>query len=124
VTSSIYTVPVTPVGSIASGNNLFTFDITITSQMVSPGGAAILRLFFAFTFNTDPGTIQVFNNGNFKGNFINPDNSVGIIDDGMYKFDVDVVAGDNINLQLLIGTGGNDVTATNFIRAQLIQFGA
>ena len=62
-------------------------------------------------------------NASLKGN-LNADNSNNVVDNGYYRFDIDIEAGDNINLQLLTGTGGNNVTAINFIRAHLIQFGA
>ena len=122
MTSSIYSLPVTPESpSITSGNNLLTSDIEITPDMVKPGGGGILRLYFAFTFDTSPGTIQVFNNNSLTGD-LNAD-TFDIVDNGSYKFDIDVESGDNINLQLLTGTGGDIVTAINFIRAQLIQSG-
>ena len=89
--------------------------------MVKPGGGGILRLYFAFTFDSAPGTIQVFNNNSLTGN-LNAD-TFDIVDNGSYKFDIDVESGDNINLQLLATTGGDIVTAINFIRAQLIQSG-
>jgi len=96
-----------------------TSDIAITSDMVKPGGGGILRLYFAFTFGSTPATIGVFNNSNLKGNF-NADNSSELVDDGYYRFDIDVEAGDNINLQSSTDT----ITAINFIRAHLVQFGA
>ena len=108
---------------IAAGNDLLTSDIEITNDIVSPGGGGILRLYFAFTFTTSPGTIGVFNNSSLKGN-LNADNSSEVLNDGYYRFDVDVEGGDNINLQLLSGTGGENVTAINLIRAHLVQFGA
>ena len=124
MTSSIYPLSATAVGTpIAASNDLLTSDIEITNDMVSPGGGGILRLYFAFTFTTSPGTIGVFNNSSLKGN-LNADNSSEVLDDGYYRFDVDVEGGDNINLQLLAGTGGGNVTAINFIRAHLVQFGA
>ena len=124
MTSSIYRIVVTPVGTpIAAGNDLLTSDITIPASFVSPGGGGILRLYFSLTFTTTPGTIQIFNNASFKGN-VNAYNSSNVVDDGYYRFDIDVESGDNINLQLLTGTGGGNVTAINFIRAHLVQFGA
>jgi len=104
-------------------NNLLDPDIAITSDMVKPGGGGILRLYFAFTFTTTPGTIQIFNNSTLKGN-LNADNNSEVTDNSYYRFDIDVQAGDNINLRLLTGTGGSNVTAINFIRAHLVQFGA
>ena len=122
--SSIYPLLVTPVGTpVAHSVDLFTSDIEITPAMVKPGGGGILRLYFAFTFTTTPGTIGVFNNSILKGN-LNADNSAQVIDNGFYRFDLDVEAGDNINLRLLTGSGGDNVTAINFVRAHLVQFGA
>ena len=125
MTSSIYVLAVSPKTSfpIAVDTDLLTTDIEITSTMVSPGRGGILRLYFAFTFTTSPGTIGVFNNSSSKGN-LNADNDSQVIDDGYYRFDIDVEAGDKINFQLLSGTGGGGVTAINFIRSHLIQFGA
>ena len=124
MTSSIYPLPTTPVGTpVAATIDLLTSDIAITSDMVKPGGGAILRLSFAFVFTTGPGTIQVFNNGSLKGN-LNADNGADIADNGYYRFDIEVESGDNINLQLLTATGGGNITAINFIRAHLVQFGA
>lgn len=124
MTSSIYPIPTFPeTPSIVAGNNLLTSDIAITSDMVKPGGGAILRLTFAFAFTTSPGTIQVFNNSVLKGN-LNADNNSELVDNGYYRFDIEVESADNINLQLLTGTGGGNVTAINFIRAHLVQFGA
>lgn len=124
MTSSIYDFTVTPVGTpVDSAVDLLTSDIEITSEMVSPGGGGVLRLYFAMTFDTSPGTIGVFNNSVFKGN-LNADNNSEVITDGYYRFDLDVEADDNINLQLESGTGGDSVTTIHFIRAHLVQFGA
>lgn len=110
-------------GVVAITTDILNTDIEITPNMVKPGGGGILRLYFAFVFTTTPGTIQVFNNSALKGN-LNADNDSQVVDNGYYRFDIDVESGDNINLQLLIGTGGSSVTAINFIRAHLVQFGA
>ena len=124
MTSSIYNFTVTPVGTpVSDTTDLLDSDIEITSDMVSPGGGGILRMYFAFTFTTTPGTIGVFNNSTFKGN-LNADNSSEVVTDGYYRFDIDVESGDSINLQLLSGTGGDSITAIHFIRAHLVQFGA
>jgi len=108
---------------IPATSNILTSDITIPASFVSPGGGGILRLYFSFAFTTSPATIQIFNNDTLKGN-LNADNSENVIDNGYYRFDIDVESGDNINLQLLIGTGGGNVTTVNFIRGHLVQFGA
>jgi len=124
MTSSIYPLAVisaTP--PVSASTNLLTSDIEITNDMVEPGGGGILRLYFSLVFTTTPGTIQVFNNSVLKGN-LNADNSSQVIDNGYYRFDIDVEEGDKINLQLLSGTGGDNVTAIHFVRAHLIQFGA
>ena len=95
--------------------NIFASDLEITSDDLRPGGGGILRLYFSFAGTT---TAKVFNNGNFKG-FLNADNSNTIADNGYYRFDIDVEGGDLINLQL-----GAAVTAVNFLRLHLVNFGA
>lgn len=95
--------------------NVFASDLEITSDDLRPGGGGILRLYFSFAGTT---TVKVFNNGNFKG-FLNADNSNTIADNGYYRFDIDVEGGDLINLQL-----GAAVTAVNFLRLHLVNFGA
>ncbi len=95
--------------------NIFVEDLVITSDDLRPGGGGILRLYFSFAGTT---TAKVFNNGSFKG-FLNADNSNTIADDGYYRFDIDVEGGDGINIQL-----GAAVTAVNFLRLHLVNFGA
>ena len=95
--------------------NIFVEDVAITSDDLRPGGGGILRLYFSFAGTT---TAKIFNNGNFKG-FLNADNSNTIADDGYYRFDIDVEGGDGINIQL-----GAAVTAVNFLRLHLVNFGA
>lgn len=95
--------------------NIFVNDVEITRDDLRPGGGGILRLYFSFAGTT---TAKVFNNGAFKG-FLNADNSNTIADDGYYRFDIDVEGGDGINIQL-----GAAVTAVNFLRLHLINFGA
>lgn len=116
----VFAIRTTP---IPATSNILTSDITIPPSFVSPGGGGILRLYFSLTFTTTPGTIQIFNNAVLKGN-LNADNDSQIVENGYYRFDIDVESGDNINLQLLTGTGGGNVTAINFIRGHLVQFGA
>lgn len=118
LTSSIYPLTValnTP--TITAANDILSSDISITSDMVKPGGGGILRLAFAFTFAVTPATVSVFN-GTLKGN-LNADNSAQVITDGYYRFDIDVESGDTINLQ-----ADQDITAIRFLRAHLVQFGA
>ena len=95
--------------------NIFVEDLIITSDDLRPGGGGILRLYFSFAGTT---TAKVFNNGSFKG-FLNADNSNTIADDGYYRFDIDVEGGDGINIPL-----GAAVTAVNFLRLHLVNFGA
>jgi len=95
--------------------NIFVNDLEITSDDLRPGGGGILRLYFSFAGTT---TARIFNNGNFKG-FLNADNSNTIADNGYYRFDIDVEGGDGINIQL-----GAAVTAVNFLRLHLVNFGA
>lgn len=95
--------------------NVFVNDVEFTGDDFRPGGGGILRIYFSFDAAT---TAKVFNNGNFKG-FLNADNSNTIAQDGYYRFDIDVEGGDGINLQL-----GAAVTAVNFLRLHLVNFGA
>lgn len=119
MTSSIYPLTVatnTPV--IAADSDILSSDIAISADMVKPGGGGILRLAFAFTFGVSPAILHVFNNSSLKGD-LNADNSSNVVDDGYYRFDIDVESGDNINLQC-----SQTVTAIRFLRAHLVQFGA
>jgi len=118
LTSSIYPLSAVAVGgTITALNDILTTDIAITSEMVSPGGGGILRLYFSFDLVVSPTTIRVVNNGVFKG-LLNADNGNDVTDVGYYRFDLDVEAGDNINLE------ATQDLAVLFIRAHLIQFGA
>lgn len=120
MTSSIYPLPVTgTAGTIPINNDIFVSDVAITSDMVKPGGGGILRLSFSLVITTSPAVIRVFNNGNLKGS-LNADNSENLITNGFYRFDIDVEAGDNINMQ----SPSSEITAINFVRAHLVQFGA
>ncbi len=118
MTSSIYPITVsinTP--TITNGTDILSSDITITREIVKPGGGGILRLYFSFTHVVDA-IISVFNNSTLKGN-LNADNSALTISNGYYRFDIDVEQDDNINLQ-----SSEDITAVNFVRAHIVQFGA
>ncbi len=118
MTSSIYPITVnvnTP--TIGNGTDILSSDITITREMVKPGGGGILRLYFSFV-HAAVATTSVFNNNVLKGN-LNADNNAETISNGYYRFDIDVEADDNINLQ-----STQDITAVNFVRAHLVQFGA
>lgn len=119
MTSSIYPIALavnTP--TITANTDIFSADITITADQVKPGGGGILRLAFSFTFGVTPATVSVRNGGALKGN-LNADNSANVITDGFYRFDIDVEAGDTINLRAT-----ESITAINFVRAHLVQFGA
>lgn len=117
MTSSIYPRPVAAV-PVAASTDIFTSDITITSDMVSPGGGGTLRLLFSFVFGASPAIISVFNNSILKGQ-LNANDTFNILDNGYYRFDIDVEAGDIINIQ-----ASESVTTVNFVRAHLVQFGA
>lgn len=117
MTSSIYPIPVTGT-TVGAGVDILTSDITITTDQVKPGGGGILRLSFSFEFGATPATVSVRNGGVLKGN-LNADNSAEVITDGLYRFDIDVEAGDTINMQ-----ASESITTINFIRAHLVQFGA
>lgn len=121
MTSSIYAIyDTTPAATtIPINTDIFATDITITSDTVSPGGGGILRLYFSFTM-AGTGHIRVFNNDNFKG-ILNIDNNSGeIISDGYYRFDIDVEAGDVINIQ----SDDQPITDVPLLKAHLVQFGA
>jgi len=119
LTSSIYPLSITPnTPTITLANDILSTDLEITNDMVKPGGGGILRLYFSFTFAVTPATITVFNNSSAKGN-LNADNSAEVITDGYYRFDLDVEAGDMLNFQ-----ASQDITAIQFMRTHLIQFGA
>jgi len=118
LTSSIYPLSVsvnTP--TITAANDILSSDITITNDMVKPGGGGILRLYFSFTYAANA-IVSIFNNSVLKGN-LNADNNAETISNGFYRFDIDVEAADNINLQ-----ASQDITAVNLLRAHLVQFGA
>lgn len=119
MTSSIYPRAATLNVDPGLGTDILSSDITITSNLVKPGGGGILRLYFAFTFGVSPAIVTIFNNGTAKGT-LNADNSNNVISDGYYRFDIDIETGDNINLQ----ANQNITTATSFFRAHLVQFGA
>lgn len=118
MTSSIYPLTVTLNTTPASGTDIFLSDISITNNQVKPGGGGILRLMFSFVFASSPAILSVFNNSSLKGT-LNADNAGAIISNGYYRFDIDVEAGDNINLQ-----ASENITGINFVRAHLVQFGA
>lgn len=118
MTSSIYPLDFTAnTPTINSGTDIFSTPITITNDMVIPGGGGILRLYLSFTM-PDDATIGVFNNTVFKGN-LNADNSSLISSNGYYRFDIDVEADDIINLQ-----STQNITVINLLRTHLVQFGA
>ena len=111
------------IASLASDTDILNSDIVITSELVSPGGGGILRLYFTFVFDTTPGDITVTNNGNAKG-ALNADNDSQLVSNGYYRFDIDVESGDNINLELTSTASATAIASVNFIRAHLVQFGA
>ena len=78
MTSSIYPISVTPFATPSSGTNILQSDITITRDMVKPGGGGILRLYFSFNYDTTPAIVSVFNNASLKGN-LNADNNAQTI---------------------------------------------
>jgi len=104
--------------TIVTSNDILSSDIPITNDHVSPGGGGILRLLFGFEFAASTAEVSVFNNDALKGT-LNSDNSNEIVTDGYYRFDIDVEAGDNINL-----TASQNISTVRFLRAHLVQFGA
>lgn len=119
MTSSTYALTVTPNATVISAaSDILASDIPITAAQVSPGKGGLLRLYFSFEFGLTPAIISVFNNSTLKG-ILNADNAGEIITDGIYRFDIDIEAGDAINLQ-----ADQSITTVNLIRAHLVQFGA
>lgn len=118
MTSSIYPITLNPFAAPASATDILQDDIAITADMVKPGGGGTLRLLFAFQLAVSPATITIFNNASSKGE-LNADNTSQIVTEGYYRFDLDVEAGDNINLQAT-----QNLTSIRFIRAHLVQLGA
>ncbi len=122
MTSSIYPVDfvVSTADPIVGGNNILSTPITITSDQVSPGGGGVLRLYFSFTMGgSSMISVRIGASGNtLKGN-LNADNSSLLEIDGYYRFDIDIEAGDIINLR-----SSSNITNVNLFRAHLIQFGA
>ena len=119
MTSSIYPLVISLNSpTITANTDIFSSNIPITLDQVKPGGGGILRLSFSFTFGVTPATMSVYNGGILKGN-LNADNSANVITDGYYRFDIDVESGDAINLRAT-----QSITAINFARAHLVQFGA
>lgn len=105
--------------TIISPANIFSTPITITSDQVRPGGGGVLRLWFSFAM-ASPATVSVRDGAGTTlfGN-LNADNSALVDPDGYYRFDIDVEAGDTINLRSTV-----DITAINRLRAHLVLFGA
>lgn len=117
MTSSTYPIPTNPFATVASGTDILQSDLTITRAMVSPGGGALLRVYFAFTLAAT-GAVTIFNNASSKGT-LNADNSSAILTNGYYRFDLDIEEGDILNFQAT-----ENITAVLFFRAHVTQFGA
>lgn len=120
MTSSIYPLTFTAAATtITAGNNILSIPITIISDHVKPGGGGILRLYFSFAMGADA-TVSVRDGAGTTliGN-LNADNNSLVVPNGYYRFDIDVEAGDTINLR-----STQDITAINLLRAHLVQFGA
>lgn len=117
MTSSIYPVPFVANSSTAINGDVLSTPITITADQLKPGGGGILRLYFSFTTGADT-IVSIFNNTVLKGT-LNADNTNIIVSDGFYRFDIDVEAGDIINLQSSVA-----ISVVNLFRAHLVQFGA
>ena len=101
---------------IALGTNIFSTPITITSDQVSPGGGGVLLLYFSFTMGSSATVSVTDGEGTtLKGN-LNADNNSLVDSNGLYRFDIDVKAGDTINLRSTV-----DITVVNHLRVHLIQ---
>lgn len=119
MSSSIYPQAVTLAATpIAASTNILSSDIEIDANQLTPGGGGTLRLLFGMDFAVSPSSITVTNSGSSKGT-LNADNSSQIVDNGYYRFDIDVEAGDKINLQ-----SSQQVDSILFLRAHLVLFGA
>ena len=119
MTSSIYPLNFTIADlPITGSTDILSTPITILPIHVSPGGGGILRLYFSFDFIATPTTVSVTNNGVLKGN-LNADNNAEVVDDGYYRFDIDVEVNDVINLKSI-----SNIVTVNVFRAHLVQFGA
>lgn len=125
--SSIFAKAVTPnpnlpISPSSMPNTLAVADIPITEEDVRPGGGGVLRMIFAVGTFDNP-QLGVTNNGTFIGK-LNPDADTAfeIQNDGLYRFDIGVEAGDAINIEVL---GGPNVEVTDILtlRAQLVVFG-
>lgn len=105
---------------VPAGAPLLPQDIPITSEMVSPGGAGIMRLYFSIVtvggITTEVGVLD--REGFIKGT-LNGDNNNDITSDGYYRFDIDIEDLDSINL-----VTSQPVGIVGFFRAHLITFGA
>ena len=123
--SSIYDLTSAPDPiPIALNVPAFADDIDISEDMVKPGGAGILRLYFSFIFDAPLGNIMVTNTGTGIG-LLNADNDSEVSSKGYYRFDIGVVAGDGINLELRAeGATATEITTVNLLQAHLVQFGA
>lgn len=123
--SGIYDVPLTLTSTtpITSSTNILANDIEITEDMLRPGFAANLRLYFGFIGATSPFEISVSHLTGFaKPTKLNADNNFDILSNGLYRFDIPVNVGDKINFRPSV----NIVTATGvlLLKAHLGTVGA
>jgi len=98
--------------------NILVNDVEITPEMVTPGGGGTVRLLFSYESASGTDEVSVFNNGFLKGK-LNADNSFSILSDGYYRFDIDVEAGDNLNIQI-----NDSIDTIHSFRMHLVQIGA
>jgi len=104
--------------TISASSNVLSSNVAITSELLRPTGGGIVRLSFGLSFATSPSAVSIFNNGKLKGT-LNADNSNNLISDGYYRFDIDVEAGDAINLQ-----ASQVINVIRFLRVHLVLLGA
>ncbi len=115
--SSIYPIPITLNATpIAADTDIFSSPIVITAAQVSPGGGATLRL--SFSIDPDKAVVTIFNGGSIKG-ILNADNDGLLNANGLYRFDIDVEAGDSLNARCSL-----EITTLHQFRAHLVQIGA
>lgn len=105
------------ISTIDANTNMLTNDIQITTEEVTPGGGAVLRILFSVEYSGAAiGDFEIFNDGNFKGR-LNADNATNIVSQGYYRFDIDGEAGDKINFK------SSSPLKIDFLRVHVVLLG-
>ena len=122
MTSSTYAISVAFPATVTANTNILTTPITFGANDFDPGGAATIRVWFTFTAALDM-EVSVSSDavgaGFNKPEKFNADNNFTIKSDSKYRFDIDVLPGDSINLR-----SNQALTAIQKLRFQVITFGA